>query len=70
MIDTLEVSLMMEEILAEFVHVSPNDMPGFLIEEIIKPSGPGALSVGRSRMTSSISLEEKGRHRNSRLESL
>jgi hypothetical protein len=36
MIDTLEVSLMMEEILAEFVHVSPNDMPGFLIEEIVK----------------------------------
>jgi hypothetical protein len=36
MIDTLEVSLMMKEVLAEFVHVSPNDMPGFLIEEIVK----------------------------------
>jgi hypothetical protein len=37
MIDTLEVSLMMKEVLAEFVHVSPDDMPGFLIEEIVKP---------------------------------
>jgi hypothetical protein len=37
MIDTLEVSLMMKEVLTEFVHVSPNDMPGFLKEQIVKP---------------------------------
>jgi hypothetical protein len=30
MIDTLEVSLMMKEVLTELVHISPNDMPGFL----------------------------------------
>jgi hypothetical protein len=36
MIDTLKVSLMMKEVLAKFVHVSPNDMPGSLIEEIVK----------------------------------
>jgi hypothetical protein len=63
MIDSLEVSLMMKEVLTEFVHVSPNDVPRFLKEEMLNPSGPGVLSVGRSRMTSSISLEEKGRHK-------
>jgi hypothetical protein len=36
MVDALEISLMMEKILAELVHVSPNDMPGFLKEEIVK----------------------------------
>jgi hypothetical protein len=36
MVDALEIRLMMEKILAELVHVSPNDMPGFLIEEIVK----------------------------------
>jgi hypothetical protein len=36
MIGALEVSLMMEKILAKLVHVSPNDMPGFLKEEIVK----------------------------------
>jgi hypothetical protein len=66
MIDTLEVSLMMKEVLTELVHVSPNDMPGFLEEQMLNPSGPGALSVGKSRMISSISLVEKGRHKNSR----
>jgi hypothetical protein len=30
MIYALEVRLMMEKIMEEFVHVSPNDMPGFL----------------------------------------
>jgi hypothetical protein len=37
MIDTLEVSLMMKEILTELVHVSSNDMPGFLEEQIVEP---------------------------------
>jgi hypothetical protein len=37
MIDTLEVSLMMKEILTELVHVSSNDMSGFLEEQIIEP---------------------------------
>jgi hypothetical protein len=36
MVDALEINLMMEKILAELVHVSPNDMPGFLKEEIVK----------------------------------
>jgi hypothetical protein len=36
MVDALEISLMMEKILAELVHVSPNDMSGFLKEEIVK----------------------------------
>jgi hypothetical protein len=36
MVDALEISMMMEKILAELVHVSPNDMPGFLKEEIVK----------------------------------
>jgi hypothetical protein len=36
-IDTLEVSLMMKEVLTELVHVSSNDMPGFLEEQIVEP---------------------------------
>jgi hypothetical protein len=43
MIDTLEVSLMMKEVLTEFVHVSHNDMPGFLKEQIVKPIRTGGL---------------------------
>jgi hypothetical protein len=38
MIDTLEVSLMMKEILTEIVHVSSNDMTGFLEEQIVEPN--------------------------------
>jgi hypothetical protein len=37
MIDTLEVGLIMKEVLTELVHVSPNDMLGFLKEQIVKP---------------------------------
>jgi hypothetical protein len=36
MVDALEISLMMEKNLAGLVHVSPNDMPGILKEEIVK----------------------------------
>jgi hypothetical protein len=36
MIDTLEVGLMMKEVLTEIVYVSPNDIPGFLKEQIVK----------------------------------
>jgi hypothetical protein len=43
MIDTLEVILMMKEVLTELVHVSPNDMPGFLKEQIVEPIQPRGL---------------------------
>jgi hypothetical protein len=67
MIDTLEVSQMMKEVLAEFVHVSPNDMPGFLKEPIVKPSRTRGL-ISRQFKDDLINfLRGKGRHKNSRL---
>jgi hypothetical protein len=52
MIDALEVGLMMEKIMAEFVHVSPNDMPGFLIEEVVKTIW--ARSLIRTKMKNDL----------------
>jgi hypothetical protein len=70
MIDALEVSLMMEKILAKLVHVSPNDMPRFLIEEIVKTIWARSLIRRKIKNDPINFLEEKGRHKNSRLECL
>ena len=55
------------KVIAEFVNVLSDDMPGFPIEQavkaMLKPSGPGALSLGRSRITASISSLLNGRQR-------
>jgi hypothetical protein len=49
MVDALEISLMMEKILAELVHVSPNDMPGFLKEEIVKSIWARSLIIRKTK---------------------
>jgi hypothetical protein len=36
-VETLKVSLMMKEVMTELVHVTSNDMPGFLEEQIVEP---------------------------------
>jgi hypothetical protein len=67
MIDTLEVSLMMKEILTELVHVSSNDMPGFLEEQIVEPIRARGL-ISRQIKDDLINfLSGEGEHKNSRL---
>jgi hypothetical protein len=44
MVDALEISLMMEKILEELVHVSLMICQDFLKKRLLNPSGPEALS--------------------------
>jgi hypothetical protein len=59
-IKRLNISSAIVKLLTEIANILPDDIPAFLMKRPLKPSGPGALSIGMCLMTASISSTVKG----------